>query len=333
VVPEINALSNGSLIQNITIPYFVVDKFEWIQNPNSTLTPQQIAILFPYTGYNPYVTPVGWLALVPDQQWGPLSNPNMTDPLSVSETRLLSLRMNSLPNNPGCVDNNPTLPADVGRYHHTVNGSDECFVFAQVTYRAGVAVCDNCPTTAPAVIQRDQNLLTLSSDPLTAEALAITPYVGMSLMVTGWVIPSNPPFNAMQDQAVQFLSRSYQSAWSSLTDSLGDPSFTTPVQIAVPTSQADIAKWRVLLWVGFHLIVMSAGIFSFILQQSATYPWLQDPTFAVLFLDTDELRRSEVWGESDPWKPNAGVPNVMLSLVDGGNIRRRLTTLNPTQKA
>jgi hypothetical protein len=153
----------------------------------------------------------------------------------------------------------------------------------------------------------------------------------MNLMVTGWALPGNPPFGTTQDRAVQFLSRSYQSAWSSLTDALGAPNANTPVQIAVPTTQADVTKWRVLLWVALHLIVMLASLFSFALHQRTSYPWLEDPDFAALFLNTEELRRREVWEETDPWKPNAHIPDVTVSLGYGGSNRRRIIVHNPMQ--
>jgi hypothetical protein len=190
VIPDIDSLPNQSLLQNITIPYFAVDAFEWIQDPNSTLTTEQRTVLFNYTGYSPYVTPNGWLGLIPDQQWGPLSNDNMTEPIAVSETRVLSLRTKAPSSgNSGCQGDDDTIPSEVGRYHYSVNDTEECFVFARLTYRAGVARCENCATTAPAVFQADRNLLTLAPDPLTAEALAISPYVGTNFMVTEWAFP------------------------------------------------------------------------------------------------------------------------------------------------
>ena len=334
VIPDIDSLPDGSLLQNVTTPYFSVDAFEWIQDPNSTLTTEQKTILFNYTGYSPYVTSGGWLGLIPDQQWGPLSNENMTEPLSVSETRVLSLRTKfASSGNSGCQGDEDTIPPEVGRYHYSVNGSDECFVFARLTYRAGVALCNKCASTSPAVIQSDIKRLTLAPDPLTAEALAISPYVGMNLMVTGWALPPDPPFKTAKERATEFLSRSYQAAWSSLTDSLGQKSLTTDVQIAVPATQAHITKWRVLFWVALHLIVVLAGLFSFVLHQSTSYPWLENSAFAVLFLDTEELRRKEVWGENDPWDPDARTPDVALSLRNGGGRRRRIIVHRSMEEA
>lgn len=330
VVPDIDSLPNQSLLQNISIPYFAVDALEWIQDPNSTLTTEQKAILFNYTGYSPYVTTVGWLGLIPDQQWGPLSNENMTDPLTVSETRVLSLRTKfASSGSSGCQGDDDTIPSEVGRYHYSTNGSDECFVFARLTYRAGAAFCKNCVSTSPSVIQSDRNLLSLTPDSLTAEALAISPYVGMNLMVTEWAVP---PIDSTKDRAIEFLSRSYQAAWSSLTDSLGQKSFTSDVQYAVPTTQAKVTTWRVLFWVALHLIVMLAALFSFASHQSTSYPWLRNPALAVLFLDTEELRRREVWGENDPWEPDPKTPDVTLSLADGGSNRRRIVVHHPVKE-
>lgn len=331
VVPEIDSLSNQSKILNITLPYFAVDTFEWIQDPNNALTAQQKAILANASTYSPYVASIGWLGLIPDQEWGPLTNPNMTDPLTVSETRVLSLKYPPADSS-GCKFDDDSIPSDVGSYQVPINGNNQCFVFARLTYRAGAAICDNCITTAPAVVQRNLSDLTLSPDPLTAEALAMTSFVGMTLTVTGWALPGSPPFNTTQERAIQFISRAYQSAWSSLTETVGVPNGVSPVWIAVPTTQAYITKWRVLLWVALHLIVMLSSVFFFVLNRHTNYPWLEDPDFAVLFLDTEALRRREVWEDTDPWKPNAHVPDVTVELVNGGSNRRRIVVRNPMQK-
>src|SRR5258707_7952322 len=151
-------------------------------------------------------------------------------------------------------------------------------------------------------------------------------------MVTGWAVPPDPPFKTAKERATEFLSRSYQAAWSSLTDSLGQKSFTSDVQIAVPTTQAHIKKWRVLLWVALHLIVMLSALFSLASHQSTSYPWLRNPALAVLYLDTEELRRRDVWGENDPWGPDVNNPDVKLSLADGGSSRRRIIVHHPAKK-
>ncbi len=296
----------GSTLQTLTVPFFVVDLFQWIQDPNSTLTPQQKTVLSNYTVYSPYLTRNGWLGLIPDTAWGPLTNTNMTDPTTVAETRILSLRL------PGCDNVDDTIPSDVGRYHYTTSTGEECFVFANVTYRAGVARCDNCTSVSPAVIQRSASELTLIPDPLTAEALAIAPYVGRNLMATGW---ADPPIARKQDHAAEFLSRTYQSAWNALTSSFGEPSVSTDVQLSIQMTQASVMKWRVWLWVAFHLLAIAVDLVFFAKYRST---WMVSPNLAALFLNTDALR-----GLWDPWKPGTEMPNPMLTLnADGG--RRRI---------
>jgi len=319
VLQTVNFLSNGSTIQNITVPFFSVDNFEWIKDPNSTLTPQQQALVFSSTPYSPYVTAGGWLGLIPDVAWGPLTtgNTSMPEPLVVSETRILSLRLNDA--QPGqCNNAEESIPSDVGRYRHLNGTREECFAFAKVIYRAGVALCADCLLTAPAVIQ-SPHTLTLAPDSLTAEALAIAPYVGMNLMATGWAFPPPDRFPKMQDSAVEFLSRSYQATWNSLTDTFGEKGLATNLRLSVLTTQASVMKWRVWLWVLLHLFSIAARLFFYADHRSTRYPWLDSPAFAALFLDTEALR-----DECDSWKPDENLPNVMLKLENGDNRRRRI---------
>jgi hypothetical protein len=78
---------------------------------------------------------------------------------------------------------------------------------------------------------------------------------------------------------------------------------------------------------------MVTGVFSFVLQQSTSYPWIENPAFAVLFLDAEELRSKEVWGGNDPWEPHVQIPPVTLSLDGGGSRKRRIRVVqNSIQK-
>lgn len=311
----------GSTFQTLTVPFFVVELFQWIKDPNSTLTLQQQTLLFNYAGYSPYITRNGWLGLIPDTAWGPLTNTNMTDPAIVAETRILSIRLNVT--SPGGLNNkcdnvDDTIPSDVGRYHYSTSTSEECFVFAQVTYRAGVARCDNCTSVSPAVIQRSASQLTPIPDSLTAEALAIAPYVGTNLMATGW---ADPPIARTQDHAIEFLSRTYQSAWNALTSTFGERSVATDVHLSVSMTQASVTKWRVWIWVVFHLVAIAVDLVFVAEHRLARHPWVDNPDLAALFLNTEELRG--LWGSNDPWR-RGDMPDVMLRLADSEGGARRI---------
>ena len=325
VLQSANFLSIGSTLQNITVPYFFVDNFEWIKDPDATLTSQQKTLLVDDNIYNPYVdtTVDHSQGLIPDERWGPLTTNLTPGPHFVSEKRILSLRLTRTTSQPGGLPrgcdkyDEALIPSDVGQYHHLRNTTDECFVFAQVTYRAGVALCANCALTAPAVIQQSPSSLTLAPDSLTGEALAIAPYVGMTLLASGWAYPDD--FPTVQDRAVEFLSRSYQSAWNALTDNSGEHSLATNLTLSVKTTEAHVTKWRVLLWVLLHLFPAAAKLFFYADHRSTSYPWLDSPPFDALFLDTEELRNV-----CDSWNPDEKLPDVMLKLADANSRRRRI---------
>ena len=327
VLQTVNLLSNGSTLHNITLPFFFVDNFEWIKDPDATLTSQQKALLIDNVSYNPHVMQVNnSQGLIPDVRWGPLTTNVTPEPRVVSETRILSLRLQPGPR--GCdIPHEAQIPSDVNQYHHLYNTTEECFVFAQVTYRAGVALCADCLLTAPAVIQQSPYSLTLLPDSLTEEALAIAPHVGTTLLSSAWAYPpEEQPFPKVQDRAGEFLSRSYQSAWNALTDSSGERSLTTNLKLSVKTTEALVTKWRVLVWVFLHLFPIFAKLFFYANHRSTSYPWLDSPSFDALFLDTEELRNA-----CDSWNPDENLPDAMLKLADPGSRRRRIV-VNPGQK-
>ncbi|KAG8815027.1 hypothetical protein FRC19_001323 [Serendipita sp. 401] len=117
VMPKAQSLPVGSTLYNVTLPYFVVDNFEWIQDPNSYLTSEQYNLLTNYKNagthnrdYNPYTVGSGIVGLIPDKEWGPLSGDVTPDPQVVSETRILSYKFIRLPDHGSC---EPMLPPGV----------------------------------------------------------------------------------------------------------------------------------------------------------------------------------------------------------------------------
>ena len=318
----------NSTLDSIRLPYFRVDNFEYITDPDATLTRQQKLLLNDSSVYNPYSNGKGLAAFLPDTSWGPGSDPNLPDPVNVSESRILSILLLYAPS-PNCFSTYPEyfIPSSVNFYPTLTANSTyySCFAFANVTYTAGGAICQDCMIVSPAVVEGcvySSNLQPVP-DPLTIEALAITPSVTTHSLLTGFTDMlsgvSIGVETSLQSYAMEFVSRSYQSAWSYLAyelNSLGSEN-QTYVAFALPASHPTILQWRVYFWAGLHLGVLLCGITFAYWHSHYRHPWFSNPTMRVFQLDTAGIfREGSVADPKDPWDPTAEYPAGRLQLQD-----------------
>jgi hypothetical protein len=329
-IQTIQNLPIDSTLDSIRMPYFTVDKFEYITDPDASLTSQQKLLLNDSSVYNPYNNNQGFAAFLPDTSWGPGSDPNLPDPITVTESRILSIQVLLAPlSDPSC---NSSFPASymlsgVNFYLTLTTNSTyySCFAFANVTYTAGGAICQDCKIISPAVVEGNLYSANLQPvpDPLTIEALAITPSVAAHSLLTGFTDVSSGASNSvetsLQSYAIEFVSRGYQCAWSYLVVELGDlgPENQTNVVFAIPASQPTVLRWRVYFWVGLHLGSLLCGITFAYWQSHYRHPWFSNPTMIAFQLDTAGIfKEGRVVNLKDPWDPTAKYPAGRLQLQD-----------------
>jgi len=82
----IQLLPPNSTLETIRLPYFQVEKFEYITDPESTLSSHQWSLLNDSSPYNPYLLGDASIALFPDGSWGPGSSTTLPSPVIVSES-------------------------------------------------------------------------------------------------------------------------------------------------------------------------------------------------------------------------------------------------------
>jgi len=286
-------LPNGSRFEELTVPYFAVDAFEWIKDPNSMLSPHQLnaSTLFNTTG--PRIMTMRKFALIPDENWGP-SDRVFPEPLIISESRILVIsgsQISSQCNSSSFGILGSTIPTDVQPYMATLGHVPSCFVFANVTYRAGAACCRRCHLSGPSVIQDvgDVRDLQLVEDSVTSVALALAPYLSTSIVDIDYAIPFGPAFPTMQALSIELLSRSYQVTWNALTLANGLNRESVNVFIAVDAPRASVMMWRVALWGIHHAILVALGFMFRHIHTSGGHPWIEDPVIAALLVDPTTL--------------------------------------------
>ena len=325
----IQYLNVNSTLDSIRLPYFSVDKFEYITDPDGTLTSQQISLLNDSSAYNPYINGGGLAAFLPDTSWGPGSDPNLPVPVTVlSESRILSILL-FYPFSPNFSSPFPEyfIPSSVNFYPTLTANSTyySCFAFANVTYTAGAAICQNCRIASPAIVEGNVSSANLKPvpDPLTIEALAITPSV-LSHSLLARFSDTSPRLSldgetSVQSFVIEFMSRAYQSAWSELVIELGEtgPENQTNVEFAIPASHPTILRWRVCFWAGLHLGVLLCGIIFAYWQSHYRHPWVSNSTMVAFQLDTAGIfKEGRVADPKDPWDPTAEYPAGRLLLQD-----------------
>jgi hypothetical protein len=320
----IQFLPINSTLDTIRLPYFKVDTFKYIADPEAVLSSQQKSLLNDSSIYNPYIKDQGLAAFLPDASWGSGSSPNLPDPTNISESRILSIRVLS-PTDQNCTSPYPDsfIPSNVNFYLTLTTNSTRysCFAFANVTYTAGGADCQDCKIVSPAVVEGnidDKNLQPVP-DPLTVEALAIAPSVGTHTLLTVFADVTTDVSTPLNSLAIEFVSRAYQSAWSSLVLTLGyiGPNNQTSVSFALPASHPTVTRWRVYVWAGLQLGLLLCGITFAYWQSHFRHPWFSDPTMIAFQLDTARIfQQGAVANPKDPWDPDAEPPAGRLQLED-----------------
>jgi hypothetical protein len=200
ILPDyLSSLPNGSRFDETTVPFFAVDAFEWIKNPKATLSSSQLALATATNNTGPRVMNVLKWGLLPDKIWG-LSDSVFPAPRTISESRILVIDLTSS----HCIV--PTLPSDVQLYNASLGDVSSCFIFANVTYRAGAARSGRCQISGPGVLQDvgDVKGLQLVEDSATSTGLALAPYVSTTLVWDIYVLPGPPHFRPCRTNPSKF---------------------------------------------------------------------------------------------------------------------------------
>jgi hypothetical protein len=165
----------NSTLNNTIVSYFTVDVFEWVKNPNSTLTQLKKGAIH-MSCYSPYFIAALSMRLIANGGWGPTTTITMT----ISKIYTLMVLQGHLIDSSSCSPSNSAyfsgLLVDIGFYAEVAPGGFvNCLVYAHVTYTVGVAVCESCHLlTALTTVQHD-TALHLEADSMMAETLAIMP--------------------------------------------------------------------------------------------------------------------------------------------------------------
>ena len=319
VLPTTRPLPTGAILNNVTVPYFVVDAFEWIENPDIAIS-QIWSTDDAGNHFNPFMNAEGpYVGFFPvNGTWGPSpsSDAGLPQPTIMSETRILVTlvdRVFNTTNTTGCTNRTTRyygeiasdislVPAFYEDPPSSSSGVTNCYTYARVTYRAGVRSCNKCSLSAQTVLQFGDGSTAseLQPDVMTSDALALAPMLAQSMIMGNISVPS--PINNINDFVPEVLSRSYQAAWTALTDKFQSPLTSTATSVVIPVqqlSQAHVVRWRVYIWMVLNFMLMLSGVCFFYVQSSCQKRMVIDAQIATLLLDSGEVLRDHAKRQLD----------------------------------
>ena len=308
VLPSTQNVPIGSILDNVTVPYFIVDEFTWTpdQSAPAAFTAAILNSTNPTT-FNPFLDAEGpYVALLPDgKKFGPslADDAPFPNPTIVSKTTSLMVlvdRIFNSTNTTACSHTGTLYFGDVPPeltlypYFQAATPPDNpsvtnCQTYANITYRAGVATCTECIFSDQTVVEFFYDNDTLPDplpDAMTELALTLTPMLGKFMLLGNMTLVS--PYNNINNFVTQVVSRSYQMAWTALTNKFQSPStsVSSSVEIVIQLSEAEVAVWRVYVWLVLNLLLTLTGPLFFFVQgmDRAT---VIDSQIAVLLLNPE----------------------------------------------
>jgi hypothetical protein len=201
------------------------------------------------------------------------------------------------------------LPSGVYTYQN-VDALDaiNCYVFANITYSAGVATCRGCPVVSPIVVESPPSTeLTLEADVMTLHALYVMADVVGELVDANMTLP--PTWDNIENFTKEMLTRGYISAWTAMSELIAfyAPYPSTSVTIPITMSRAFVDRRRVWVWLVLQGVAFIGGVaFLIHIWGKREYP-IADPLLYGFMLD---VRPDDDVGHT--WPKDFKDPFIML---------------------
>ncbi|CUA72818.1 putative mannan synthase 5 [Rhizoctonia solani] len=310
---SVETLGNGSIIENVTLPYFATHSIQWITKESEV--PDYIDLheqdplhaMFQSLQWSPsppIVIHLGAAVLMQNLTSRTNWSSDPLDWLNITETRLLSFWL-------GTRHENLTRGLSADTYITTYTNGRQ-FAFAWVTFSAGVGKCARdsspCIISSPFTIQ-NMTLIDPGPHPLTLQALSMAPVIGVSLVSQNSSVPS--PWEPPDDYVKAVLARSYSGAWNILNDKIVDSSADSGYVPALPGLVARIDLRRVFAWLGIQLFVTFLSVIFLVFHlDKARFPLIGDASLTAFFLHTVEASKGN---SEDPFQ------NGTLQIIQEGD--------------
>lgn len=328
VVPQFSIHPAGSAVQNVTVPVFDVSSIKWLSAEDITEDMFNVINNDEYLSITGSGNPLrqttsGTAALLTVPQWSSssLSPSALPEPYSFTGTQYAVILVSRYwnhgdPDNYPCqsvstTDFDPLPPGLDYLINRPFNNYSDCFAAAAIEVSYGVGTCtsdakniSNYPLLAEHAndacllspgssgIVTTRNYGTLQADSLVGEVLAMMPEVQAlktAITVTGMNTNTTKSGN-LEGYLLDSLISSYQGAWSALSDALASPTLQSTVMWdAYQVQQAQVAQWRIWVYLGLNLLLPISGLVLMALQVGCIGKTVESQVITNLMLDTSDI--------------------------------------------
>lgn len=316
-VPSLRDAAVNTIIGNITVPYFDIQGWEWVQhlsdlpdgmedivtgegslNISSVNNPIQPAI----EGNAVILKKDPW-----QQQTYRATNNGLSfsypDPKIVSTQQYAAVLVQRIPGYKCQSTSNtfgdlPVPPSGQLIINYT-NAHCNCYMFARFNLIAGSAVCQGCNVSSLSTVSPSQNPtsnLTVSPDKLVMEIISMMPEVMYTIASMNATETSQ--FGNIDQWTQALLVDAYSATWTVMSQNFADPSLSLSSQQNAPVQvvRASILRWRMWLWLGLNGLVTVSGLVLIALQANCKRKPVVDTVLAAVMLDPQMVLKEDRTG-------------------------------------
>lgn len=312
----LGSYTNGTVVQNATVPMFKIESFEWV-NDESQIPPKILeAVKDPKSGYLNFakqealMTNAVWATtLLKDQPWTVPSTDTLPDAIEVlHEMRYAAIYLFSGSKAPqyechNDIDNNDFSPLPPG-IHLVINrrpDRSDCLAVAKLRISVGTTECNQADpkSPTPSCIIASNIMISTSGevfpDSLTREIFAMMQEVH-TVVASLWMNDPETYAGKLEQAMRDNLVLTYQGIWSTLTeyfsltnseDEVGR--LNTRVWEPVQALRAEISPARILLWLAMSMLFEFSGFLVLVLDNRSEGKTVIDPVVEAIRLDSSRI--------------------------------------------
>ncbi|KAF0318311.1 multidrug resistance-associated abc transporter [Colletotrichum asianum] len=340
----LGSYTNGTVVQNATVPIFKIESFEWISD-ESQIPPKILeALQDPKSGYLNFTeeetqmtVAIGATTLLKDQPWKAPTTDALPEAIEVlHEVQYAAIYVFSGGNQEeyDChksidyINNTEfgSFPPEIHLVKSRRRDQSDCMAVAKLRISAEVTNCSqggpesnssSCFIASNIMISTSDEVL---PDNLTREVFAMMQEV--HTIVASLRMNDPETYMGQLEQALrESLVRTYQGTWSALTESFSLGAFPNGIGRLetrgwepVQALRAEVSPVRILSWLAISVLLVLSGFLVLVLDSRSAGKTVTEPVIEAIMLDSSRVIKDD----------DAYLGNVVDVGKANGSIQKRL---------
>ncbi|KAG8706966.1 hypothetical protein FRC08_000773 [Ceratobasidium sp. 394] len=262
-------LPANSTLNNITMPYFKITSFEWLADPERTLTPDQLGAIdvnnsARWTNVSVEFNPLQMMFSVAIVA---LPQELFTSRLATQTYPVVFVARTGIDQcNWDRWDFARTAPTNAGLvYRKLPSGITACYAFANITYDVGAMTCTACTLSSlrsTVQTEPEPDSSSFRDDIARPKATAMMSEIAYEMTtLTNYANVPQSNWPTAQAYVESMLRRSYMAGWNQVQSGFnGRPELLTGVSLPIEFSQGRVDVRRVWAWFALQMLFRCAWI-------------------------------------------------------------------------